>query len=88
MKDALTRIQILEAQLNAMTQAWLYLAANIEMQSDIKMERMEVALRKRRWPQHPAINGEARSTLRWLCDEMANARAVRQAQARDEGITH
>ncbi|WP_407059356.1 hypothetical protein ACJBUE_22985 (plasmid) [Ralstonia syzygii subsp. celebesensis] len=80
------RIQTLEAQVNAMAQAWLYLAANVEMQAGIDMEDMESALRAKRWPGNPAINAEGRDTLRWLCNKLASARAVRQA--RDAGTTH
>lgn len=80
------RIQKLEAQVNAMAQAWLYLAANIEMQTGIEMERMEAALRKKHWPDHPGIDSEARSTLNWLCNQAASARAVRQA--RQSGPAH
>ncbi|MCG9027208.1 hypothetical protein LH462_07790 [Laribacter hongkongensis] len=35
------RIQSLEAQVNAMAQAWLYLAANVEVQCGIDMEEKE-----------------------------------------------
>lgn len=82
------RVRTLEAQVNAMAQAWLYLAANIEMQTGIEMEGMEAALRKKHWPDHPDINPEARVSLNWLCDELASARAVRQAREYGEGTTH
>ena len=82
------RIQKLEAQVNAMAQAWLYLAANIEMKTGIDMEGMEAALRKKVWPRHPEINDEARTALNWLCNELASARAVRQAREYGEGTTH
>ena len=88
MDNVTARIQKLEAQVNAMAQAWLYLAANIEMQAGIDMEGMEAALRKKHWPDHPGIDGEARSTLNWLCNEAASARAVRQAREYGEGTTH
>ena len=74
------RVRTLEAQVNAMAQAWLYLAANIEMQAGIDMERMEAAMRKKYWPDHPDIDPEARISLNWLCDELASARAVREAR--------
>lgn len=75
------RIQTLEAQINAMAQAWLYLAAHVEIQCGIEMEGMEVALRKKNWPHNPEIDPEARAALQWLCSEMAEAREVRQARA-------
>lgn len=82
------RIQKLEAQVNAMAQAWLYLAANIEMQAGIDMEGMEAALRAKHWPGSPSIDTEARASLNWLCNELATARAVRQAREYGEGTTH
>ncbi len=81
------RIQKLEAQVNAMAQAWLYLAANIEMQTGIEMEGMEAALRKKHWPGNPGIDGEGRAALNWLCNELASARAVRR-NARQAGAVH
>lgn len=86
MNTTQARIQKLEAQVNAMAQAWLYLAANIEMQTGIEMEGMEAALRKKYWPDHPDIDPEARISLNWLCDELASARAVREARL--SGATH
>lgn len=80
------RVRTLEAQVNAMAQAWLYLAANIEMQAGIDMERMEAAMRQKYWPDHPDIDPEARISLNWLCDELASARAVREA--RQSGTAH
>ncbi len=82
------RIQTLEAQVNAMAQAWLYLAANVEMQASIDMEGMEAALRAKRWPNSPGIDSEGRAALHWLCNELATARAVRQAREYGEGATH
>ena len=80
------RIQSLEAQVNAMAQAWLYLAAHIEMQAGIEMEGMEAALRKKHWPNNHGIDAEAQSALDWLCRELATARAVRNA--RQSGTVH
>ena len=80
MKSMQARIQTLEAQLNAMAQAWLYLATHIEMQTGVTMERMEAALRVKRWPGNPHIDTGGRVALNWLCNELAAARAVRQAR--------
>lgn len=74
------RIQTLEAQINAMARAWLYLAATVEMQTGADMESMEESLLATRWPHNPDIDQEARDALRWLCDELAGARTVRQAR--------
>jgi len=82
------RIQSLEAQVNAMAQAWLYLAANIEMQAGIDMEGMEAALRAKHWPENPGIDSEGRAVLGWLCRELATARAVRQTQDYGGSTTH
>ena len=82
------RVRTLEAQVNAMAQAWLYLAANIEMQAGIDMEGMESALRAKHWPDSPSIDTEARASLNWLCNELASASAVRQAREYGEGTTH
>jgi hypothetical protein len=81
-----SRIQSLEAQVNAMAQAWLYLAANIEMQAGIDMQGMEAALRAKHWPGNPSIDDEGRAALDWLCRELASARAVRNAQ--QSGAVH
>lgn len=88
MNTTQARIQSLEAQVNAMAQAWLYLAANIEMQAGIDMQGMETALRAKHWPGNSSIDEEGRAALHWLCDELATARAVRQAREYGEGTTH
>ncbi|OQS37622.1 hypothetical protein [Chromobacterium haemolyticum] len=73
------RIQTLEAQINAMSRAWLYLAAAVEKDVGISLERMEQRLQATRWPRHPEIDQEARATLRWLCGELSHARQARSA---------
>ncbi len=83
MNDTQARIQSLEAQVNALAQAWLYLASNVEMQCRIDMEAMENALRQKHWPDNPALDVEARDTLQWICREMATARTVRRARLED-----
>ncbi|MCG9057577.1 hypothetical protein LH452_01230 [Laribacter hongkongensis] len=77
------RIQSLEAQVNAMAQAWLYLAANVEVQCGIDMEEMESALRDKEWPDNPEIDHEARATIQWLCLELDYARLMRRVMLRD-----
>lgn len=71
------RVLKLEGQMNAMAQAWLYLAASIEMQCGAELSEMERALCAKRWPGGPLIDAEARQTLQWLCKELSAARAVR-----------
>ncbi|AYH46087.1 hypothetical protein CDA09_22375 [Azoarcus sp. DN11] len=79
------RLVKLEAQMNAMLQAWLYLAATVEMESGVDLAGMEASLQRKHWPGAPEIDREARGTLGWLCRELAAARAVRQARQRDDG---
>ena len=78
------RVLRLEAQVNAMAQAWLYLAAETEMKGGFDLTAMKAGLRQRRWPRAPEIDEEARSTLNWLCDQLDEARAARCVRARRE----
>ena len=78
MKDRITE---LEANVNAMAQAWLYLAAHVEQECGTDLSRMEDSLRQKRWPNAPAIDAPARAALHWLCDELDQARAMREAKA-------
>lgn len=71
------RVLKLEGQMNAMAQAWLYLAAAVEMQCGAELSEMERALCAKRWPGGQLIDAEARQTLQWLCKELSAARAVR-----------
>ncbi|ENO97564.1 MAG: hypothetical protein QMB75_00255 [Thauera sp.] len=75
------RIQTLEAQVNALAQAWLYLAATMEMQCGAELETMERSLCAKRWPGAPQIDAEARHTLEWLCKELSAARRFREQRA-------
>lgn len=77
------RVLKLEAQMNAMAEAWLYLAATLEMETGANLVPMEAALQRRTWPSALDINAEAQATLRHLCRELAAARAVRDAQLRE-----
>ncbi|KWC40930.1 hypothetical protein WL51_06955 [Burkholderia ubonensis] len=80
-----SRVLTLEAQVNAMAQAWLYLAAHVETQTGIDMTALEGALRRKRWPNNPEMEDEASAALNWLCDELSGARAVREARLQAEG---
>lgn len=75
------RMLKLEGQMNAMAQAWLYLAASVEMQCGADLVVMERALGAKRWPTDPQIDIEARETLQWLCQELSAARAAREMRA-------
>jgi hypothetical protein len=76
------RIAQLEGQINALAHAWLTLVAALEAQDGFDAVGLQADLRKRRWPQEPQLNSEARSTLNWLCDQLDEARAARQSGGR------
>lgn len=78
------RILKLEAQMNAIAQAWLYLAASMEMECGAELTPMESALKRKHWPDAPQIDQAAQDTLKWLCGELSAARAVRSARLRDQ----
>lgn len=75
------RVLKLEGQMNAMVQAWLYLAASVEVQCGADLAEMERSLCAKRWPTAPRIDGEARRTLEWLCKELSAARRFREQRA-------
>lgn len=74
------RIETLEAQVNALAQGWLRLAAAMEVAGVVAPGRIEQALRPVRWPGQP-IETEAARTLAWLCDQLAAARSARTASS-------
>ena len=80
------RVLVLEGQMNAIAQAWLYLAAEMEMQGEFNLERMETSLQRKYWPERPDVSAEGQRTLKWLCRELSAARNVRAARARDETV--
>ncbi|QBP09833.1 hypothetical protein [Cupriavidus metallidurans] len=80
--DDTQRIQQLEGQVNALAHAWLTLVAALETQEGFDAAGLQASLRKRRWPQNPALNAEARPTLSWLCDCLDEARTTRQSGGR------
>lgn len=71
------RIGALEAQVNALAQGWLRLAAALEVAGGIEPEPFDWALRSVRWPDQP-FEVEAMKTLGWLCDQLALARETRR----------
>lgn len=80
MNDA-QRIAQLEGQVNALAHAWLTLVAALEAQEGFDAAGLQASLCKRRWPQNPAVNEEARPALSWLCHQLDDARAIRQSGA-------
>ncbi len=71
------RIETLEAQVNALAQGWLRLAAILEVEGLVAPGRIDQALRPIQWPGQP-IEAEATKTLAWLCDQLADARDARR----------
>lgn len=78
------RIDALEAQVNALAQGWLRLAAVLEVEGLVTAECLEKALRPICWPGQ-SIEAEATKTLGWLCDQLAEARKARQSTTRQAG---
>ncbi|WP_218580327.1 hypothetical protein [Pseudomonas sp. J380] len=72
------RIDRLEAQVNALAQGWLRLAAALEVGGAAAPGQIERSLRTVRWPEQP-FELEAVKTLVWLCDQLAEARGARQS---------
>lgn len=70
------RIEMLEAQVNALAQGWLRLAAALEVRGLVDPEHLDQSLRSIRWPGQ-SIEPEAKRTLAWLCEQLAQARDVR-----------
>ncbi|WP_177330339.1 hypothetical protein [Pseudomonas sp. PH1b] len=74
------RIEKLEAQVNALAQSWLRLAAILEAQGFFSSDGLHDALLSIRWPGQP-IEAEATKTLAWLCDQLKEAQNVRRSAA-------
>ena len=72
------RIDRLEAQVNALAQGWLRLAAALEVGGVVAPGQIEESLRTARWPEQPFELG-AMTTVDWLCEQLAEARDVRQS---------
>ena len=78
------RIEKLEAQVNALAQGWLRLAAALEVQGLVSPEGIDQALLSVRWPGQP-IEAEATKTLAWLCEQLGEAREARQSATHQGG---
>jgi hypothetical protein len=72
------RIERLEAQVNALAQGWLRLAAALEVQGFVAPGDIDHALLSVRWPGQ-SIEAEATKTLAWLCEQLAEAREARRS---------
>lgn len=68
----------LKAQVNALAQAWLRLAAAVEVSGALDAEALDGSLRNFRWQEaDQKIDAEGRKTLSWLADNLAAARESR-----------
>jgi hypothetical protein len=72
------RIDRLEAQVNALAQGWLRLAAALEVGGVVAPGQIERSLQTARWPERP-FELEALNTVEWLCGQLAEARDARQS---------
>lgn len=71
------RIDRLEAQMNALAQGWLRLAAALEVGGVVAPGQIEQSLRTARWPERP-FELEALNTVEWLCGQLGETRDARQ----------
>ncbi|WKE65052.1 hypothetical protein PVT67_15520 [Gallaecimonas kandeliae] len=75
------RLAKLEAQVQALGQAWLYLTAASEIAGSHDPTKLDKALRQLHWDQ-PEMNKLAKAFLDGLLIELAAARRRRQEQGR------
>lgn len=75
------RLLQIEGQIHALARAWLYLAANAEMQGLLDHEALDRSLLATGWNGAP-FEPHANRTMQYLVDEMADARASREHAAR------
>lgn len=71
------RIEELNARVNALAQAWLYLAATLEKSGLVDHQQLDQALRDVSWTDS-SVDGEGRRTLGWLADQLDGAHQARQ----------
>ncbi len=77
------RLEKLEAQVNALTQVSLRLAAILEMQGLVDPDHLDRELRGIRWDEmERSGNLEARRTVHWFADQLADARNTRLSKVR------
>lgn len=76
MDDEEIRLLQIEGQIHALAHAWLLLAAQMEMQGLSDPERLERALLAPNW-QGAAFEPHAHKAMRYLVDQLAEARASR-----------
>lgn len=75
------RLLQIEGQIHALARAWLYLAANAEMQGLLDHEALDRSMLATNWQGAP-FEPHAHRTMQHLVDEMADARASRERAAR------
>jgi hypothetical protein len=74
------RIEELNARVNALAQAWLYLAAILEKSGLVDHQQLDQALRDVSWTDS-SVDDEGRRTLGWLADQLDGAHLARQSPA-------
>lgn len=77
------QVERLEAQVNALAQAWLHLAAAVEMAGVVEHTSLTHALDQLHWPDE-ATDHVARQTLDWLVVQLNGARQSRLSR----GLQH
>ncbi|WP_182852442.1 hypothetical protein [Metapseudomonas otitidis] len=78
------RTEELKAQVNALAQAWLYLAALLEIRGYLLPQQLDEALRGVSWTD-PVLNEQGRHALGWLADQLDDARHARQVAEQPAG---
>lgn len=77
MNEDEVRLLQLEGQVHALAQAWLLLAATLEMRELSDPQSLEQALLAQHW-QGAAFEPHAQSTARYLVEQLGEARERRQ----------
>lgn len=71
------RLLQVEGQIHAMARAWLYLAAEMEMQGLLDPESLERSMLATHWQGAP-FEPHAHKAMQYLVDQLADARESRQ----------
>jgi hypothetical protein len=80
MNDDEIRLLKIEGQINALAHAWLRLAAELEVQGQMDPQALRDSLLRANWQGAP-MEPYAQQLMRYLVDELAEARESRDRQA-------